>query len=269
VLGSPRNLRGASRSASRVKWRSGSPNPVDHETTSLVVDKLCIAYGGLEVVTDVCFEVDDGEVLVILGRNGAGKTTTARTLAGLVTPKSGEIFFCGESIGGMSSWDVARKGLAFVSEAGGVFPTLSVTENLKMWFRHGGEGSASIEAAFELFPALAHRRKQVAGTLSGGEQRMLSLARVLIERPPLVVVDEPSLGLAPSLIEEVYRVLEMAKSNRTTLVIIEQFAEKALAIASKALVLDRGRVVWSGPANEVSTERLSEAYLGGAAEPYV
>jgi branched-chain amino acid transport system ATP-binding protein len=234
--------------------------------SGLQVRDLCVAYQGAQVVTQLSFNVSNDEVLVILGRNGAGKTSTVRTVAGFVRPEAGTLSYNGKEIGGLNSWDIARLGIAFVPEAAGVFPSLSVVDNLRMWFRRDARRRsdivANIDAAFELFPALASRRKQHAGTLSGGEQRMLALSRVLVQAPNLVIVDEPSLGLAPNLIDQVYAALTLIQKKQVGLIVVEQFVDRALAFGTNALVLERGVPVWSGKASELSIDTLENIYLG-------
>lgn len=251
-----------------LEGSTGAAGPAPGRATAesaLVVDDLCVAYGGVRVVHEVCFDLEENDVLIVLGRNGAGKTSTARALAGFVKPDGGRIVFEGEQLGQMSSWDIARRGVAFVPEAAGIFPSLSVVDNLRMWFRRqGGRAAAGrlIDSAFDVFPALASHRKQAAGTLSGGEQRMLALSRVLVLEPRLVILDEPSLGLAPALIDQVYASLERLRQLVRSLIVIEQFADRALEFGTRAVVLNRGVNVWNGPTADLSVEALEEIYLG-------
>jgi len=222
-------------------------------------------YGPFRALFGVSFSVAEGSVVALLGGNGAGKTTIARVVTGLVPVSSGEVRFDGTSIAGMTPWQIAPRGVVHAPEGRSVFSSLTVEENLTLDFRRnlGRTGvSAGLERAYELFPRLGERRKQLAGTLSGGEQRMLALARVLVRPPRLLVVDELSLGLAPLIVDEVYANLEKVRQTGTTMLIIEQYVGHALRIADAAVLLQHGEVVYDGPSAELGdvSERLLAAH---------
>jgi branched-chain amino acid transport system ATP-binding protein len=211
-------------------------------------------YGPFRAIFGVSLALYPGRVLAVLGSNGAGKTTTARVCCGLITPTAGEIRIDGIDVTKWRPYKFARLGVVHAPEGRSVFASLSVEENLTLTFRRsrGRAGTASgLDEAYTLFPRLGERRRQQAGTLSGGEQRMLSLARVMVERPRLLIADELSLGLAPLVVDEVYRTLETIRDTGTTLLIIEQHVSHALAIADDVVVLVKGEVAFNGPANEV------------------
>jgi branched-chain amino acid transport system ATP-binding protein len=220
-----------------------------------------VGYGPFRACFGVSFEVHQGRVLALLGSNGAGKTTLARVLSGLLKPTSGSVIFEGDDITGLRPYRFARLGIVHAPEGRSVFATLTVQENLELTFRRSrgrsGVGDA-LEHAYTLFPRLGERRHQNAGTLSGGEQRMLSLSRVMVERPRLLIADELSLGLAPIVVDEVYRTLERIRDAGTTLVIVEQHVHHALAIADDAVLLAKGEVVIACPVAELGDvqERL-------------
>jgi len=218
-------------------------------------------YGPFRALFGVSFSVAEGSVVALLGGNGAGKTTIARVVTGLVPVSSGEVHFDGTDIVGMPPWQIAPRGVVHAPEGRSVFSSLTVEENLTLDFRRnlGRKGvSGGLERAYELFPRLGERRKQLAGTLSGGEQRMLALARVLVRPPRLLVVDELSLGLAPIIVDEVYATLDKVRQTGTTMLIIEQYVGHALRIADTAVLLQHGEVVYDGPSAEIGdvSERL-------------
>jgi branched-chain amino acid transport system ATP-binding protein len=229
----------------------------------LSVQGLQVDYGPARALFDVSFDLAPGTTLAVLGPNGAGKSTLARALSGLVPPSGGSVRFDGEDITAKAPDAIRRAGLVHLPEGRGVFPALTVRENLRMGLvvTDRGERDAAIERAFALFPVLERRHRQRAGTLSGGEQQMLSLARALMVSPRLVIADELSLGLAPRLVDVVFESLERARSAGVTIIMIEQFAHRALAFADRCLILQRGHTAWSGPAEEAGDELLHR-YLG-------
>jgi branched-chain amino acid transport system ATP-binding protein len=231
----------------------------------LSVSGLCLKYADATALHEVSFSVAQGSVTALLGPNGAGKSSVARAVSGLVPAKSGRISFDGEDITGASADRIRRLGIAYLPEGRGVFRSLTVEENLRVALSGvpKGERAAAIEGAIELFPVLGERRRQTAGTLSGGEQQMLSLARVLTRRPRLLIADEISLGLAPLIVEEVFAGLQRVIELGVSVILIEQFVQRALAIADRCYVLRRGRVVWSGETADAGADLL-EHYLGAA-----
>ena len=225
------------------------------------------AYGPFRAVFGVSFSLRAGTVLALLGSNGSGKTTVARVCSGLVHPTSGKVFFEGDDISTTPAYNYARRGIIHAPEGRSVFATLTVEENLELTFRRsrGRAGTkAGLEQAYHLFPRLGERRKQMAGTLSGGEQRMLSLSRVMVEQPRLLIADELSLGLAPIVVDEVYRTLEQIRDAGTTLLIVEQHVHHALAIADDAIVMVKGEVAYTGPVSELGD--LQSRVLGGSGD---
>jgi branched-chain amino acid transport system ATP-binding protein len=226
------------------------------------------AYGPFRSLFDVSFDVHQGRVLAILGSNGAGKTTVARVCSGLIRASSGTVRFDGIDVTKQRPYRLARMGVAHAPEGRSVFASLTVEENLTLTLRRelGKSGvSGGLNRAYELFPRLGERRRQVAGTLSGGEQRMLALARVLVHPPRLLICDELSLGLAPIVVDEVYRTLATIRDTGTTLIIIEQLVKHALSIADDVVVLTKGRVSYRGDASEV--DQLMAYLLPGGVEP--
>ena len=216
----------------------------------LELDEVSAAYGPYRALFGVSFSVARGAVVALLGPNGAGKSTVARVASGLVPASSGSVRVDGRDVAGEPAWRIARLGLAHVPEGRGVFDSLSVEENLVLSFRRlGGRGqvSASLEQAYERFPLLKERRQDRAGTLSGGQQRLLSLAKVLVAPPKVLLADELSLGLAPGVVDDVYAGLADVRRKGTALVVVEQQVDRALALASSAVVLERGAVVYFGP----------------------
>jgi branched-chain amino acid transport system ATP-binding protein len=228
--------------------------PSDATTPLLELRDVHAAYGPFRAIFGVSLTLEPGHVLALLGSNGAGKTTIARVCSGLLRPTAGDVFFDGMNVTGWRTFRYARLGIVHAPEGRSVFASLSVEENLDLTFArsHGRAGARqALDEAYALFPRLGERRHQIAGTLSGGEQRMLSLARVLVERPRLLIADELSLGLAPIIVEEVYATLEQIRDSGTTLLIVEQHVHHALAIADEAIVLVKGEVAYSGPVSEL------------------
>ncbi len=236
----------------------------------LEVRAVSVAYGEVRALRDVSLRLEAGRSLCVLGANGAGKSSLAAVVAGVVAPASGRVLIDGTDVTGWPSHRRQRVGVAYLPEGRGIFPHLSVVDNLKVLLRRSVPSSARrrvLEEAFARFPVLAHRRRLPAGRLSGGEQQMLALARVLVAPPRLLVADEPSLGLAPRLVDEVFAALRSARDEGVTVLLIEQYVERALDFADDAVVLQRGRVAWSGPAAE-ATEQVAAGYFGeGAASP--
>lgn len=238
----------------------------------LEVNGLSAGYGLVEVLHGVSLSVPKGSVVTLIGSNGAGKTTTMRALSGMIRPSAGSIRLNGREIGGLDSHAVARVGLAHSPEGRRVFPTLSVEDNLTLGAfprltgsRPRGDVAADRERAFALFPRLKERRAQLAGTLSGGEQQMLAMGRALMLRPDVLLLDEPSMGLAPKLVEEVFRTIRQLKEESVTMLLVEQFAMAALEVADHGYVLENGRIRFQGPARELKHDpAVRAAYLGGA-----
>jgi branched-chain amino acid transport system ATP-binding protein len=232
----------------------------------LALEKLEVAYGGIRAVKGIDLAVERGETVCLIGANGAGKTTTLRAITGLVRAAAGHIRYDGEEIAKLRVHDIARRGLAMVPEGRGVFPQLTIEENLAMG-AYARKDRASVRAdvdhAYELFPRLAERRRQTAGTLSGGEQQMLAIARALMSRPKLLLLDEPSMGLAPLMVEKIFEVIRAIAAEGVTLLLVEQNARLALESSHRGYVLEGGLVTLSGPASSLLTDpRVREAYLG-------
>lgn len=232
-------------------------------TPLLEVRGLEVAYGDAKCLFGVDFSLNEGRALAILGPNGAGKSSLAGAIAGLVKPTAGSVSYAGENITGIAPYKVRRKGIAFVPEGRGIFPNLSVLDNLRVLLRAEvprADRSDALERVYAHFPVLAERRNQAAGTLSGGEQQMLTLSRVLAKPPRLLLADEMSLGLAPKLVDNVFQALELAREDRVTIVLIEQYVERALNFADDAIVLRQGEVAWRGPASEGAAAAI-DTYL--------
>ena len=240
-------------------------------TEMLKIDQLHAGYGKVEVLHGISVEVPKGKVVTLIGSNGAGKTTTMRAVSGMIAPSSGQITLNGKRIDGLESYHIARLGLAHSPEGRRVFATMSVTDNLRLGAfprytgaRPKGDVEADLEKAMELFPRLKERRQQLAGTLSGGEQQMLAMARATMLNPEVVLLDEPSMGLAPILVDEVFRIIARLKSEGVTMLLVEQFAAAALAVADYGYVLENGRISLHGPAEKLRTDpAVKAAYLGG------
>jgi len=232
----------------------------------LALENVEVAYGGIRAVKGIDLEVAQGEMVCLIGANGAGKSTTLRAITGLVHAAAGRIRYDGQEIGGLRVHEIARRGLAMVPEGRGVFPQLTIEENLGMGAyarRDRAAVKADQEHAYHLFPRLHERRAQTAGTLSGGEQQMLAIARALMSRPRLLLLDEPSMGLAPLMVERIFEVIRAIAAEGVTLLLVEQNARLALEVSHRGYVLDGGLVTISGPAAELLGDpRIREAYLG-------
>ena len=234
--------------------------------TILKVDDINVYYGSIHAIKGISFEVNEGEIVTLIGANGAGKSTTLNTISGLLHSKTGHIEFMGEPLNHVPSHKVVSKGLALVPEGRRIFLQMSVQENLDMgaFSRRGGNIDADMERVFEQFPRLKERRKQVAGTLSGGEQQMLAMGRALMSNPKLLMLDEPSMGLSPLLVQEIFDIIQNIHKEGMTILLVEQNAQMALSVADRAYVLETGRVVMDGTGAELLTnERVRSAYLGG------
>ena len=238
----------------------------------LKVDNLVAGYGKVQVLHGLSLEVQDGQLVTLIGSNGAGKTTTLRALSGMIAPSSGSITLAGKPIAGLPSHDITRRGLAHSPEGRRVFATLSVADNLVLGAvprltgaRPKGDVEADRQRMFELCPRLAERRAQLAGTLSGGEQQMLAMARALMLNPEVLLLDEPSMGLSPRLVEEVFSIIARLKEQKITMLLVEQFAAAALEVADFGYVLENGKLSTSGPAAQLRNDpAVRAAYLGAA-----
>ena len=232
----------------------------------LKVDGINVYYGSIHAIKGVSFEVNEGEIVTLIGANGAGKSTTLNTIAGLLKPKTGIVEFQGESLIGVPSHKIVNKGMALCPEGRRVFLQLSVQENLEMgaYTRQSSEVADSIADIYDRFPRLKERYKQTAGTLSGGEQQMLAMGRALMSKPKLLMLDEPSMGLAPILVEQIFDIIKELNKAGTTILLVEQNAQMALAIADRGYVLETGRVVSTGTGAELlNDDAVRKAYLGG------
>ena len=240
----------------------------------LTISNLYAAYGKVEVLHGISLEVPKGKVVTLIGSNGAGKTTTMRAISGMIKPTAGQITLDGKEIAGQPSHRIARLGLAHSPEGRRVFASMSVTDNLLLGAfprftgaRPRGEIKLDLEKALELFPRLKERQHQLAGTLSGGEQQMLAMARAVMLNPEVVLLDEPSMGLAPILVEEVFRIISRLKQQGVTMLLVEQFAAAALNVADYGYVLENGRISVHGPAASLKNDpAVQAAYLGGSAQ---
>ena len=237
----------------------------------LSISNLHAAYGKVEVLHGISLDVPKGKVVTLIGSNGAGKTTTMRAISGMIKPKAGNVTLAGKDVTGMDSHRIARAGLAHSPEGRRVFSTMSVTDNLLLGAfprftgaRPKGDINHDLERALELFPRLKERQHQLAGTLSGGEQQMLAMARAVMLNPEVVLLDEPSMGLAPILVDEVFRIISRLKSEGVTMLLVEQFAAAALNVADYGYVLENGRISLHGPAESLKNDpAVRAAYLGG------
>ena len=238
----------------------------------LKIENLSAGYGKIQVLRGISLEVPKGSLVTLIGSNGAGKTTTLRALSGMIAPTGGRIMLGGEDIAGLPSHDIARRGIAHCPEGRRVFGTLSVADNLLLGgftrltgSRPRGDIARDLARMYALFPRLAERRGQFAGTLSGGEQQMLAMARALMLAPDVLLLDEPSMGLAPKLVEEVFATIALLRKNHVTMLLVEQFAAAALEVADFGYVLENGRVTAHGPASALKIDpAVRTAYLGAA-----
>lgn len=231
----------------------------------LEVNNINVYYGNIHALKDVSFKVNDGEIVALIGANGAGKSTTLKTVSGLLRSKTGDILFGGKSIAHVEPFRLVSSGIAHVPEGRRIFSQMTVQENLEMgaYTRKSGV-KEDIADIFERFPRLKHRKNQIAGTLSGGEQQMLAMGRALMSHPKLLMLDEPSMGLAPILVQQIFDIIAELHKSGTTILLVEQNAEMALAIADRAYVFESGRIVLSGTGAELaSSDQIKQAYLGG------
>ena len=235
--------------------------------TMLTINDINVFYGAIHAIKGVSLEVNEGEIVTLIGANGAGKSTILRTISGLLKPKTGSIQFEGQEIAGMPAHEIVKTGISQVPEGRRIFAEMSVLENLELgaFTRRDKDGiKADMELVFERFPRLKERIGQLAGTLSGGEQQMLAMGRALMSRPRLLLLDEPSMGLAPLLIKEIFAIIQDINKTGTTVLLVEQNANMALSIAHRAYVLETGRITLSGDAKELAaSDEVRKAYLGG------
>lgn len=233
----------------------------------LEIRDLVVSYGGIEAVKGISLDVEQGKIVTLIGANGAGKSTTLKAISGIVKPKSASIKFNGEELVGKSPDYIVSKGITLVPEGRRVFPNLTVLENLKIgaYLRKDKEKiKTDIHHVYELFPRLKEREWQLAGTLSGGEQQMLAMGRALMSRPKLLMLDEPSMGLAPILVEQIFDIIKLLHKEGTTILLVEQNAQMALSVADRAYVLETGKITLSGTGEElIRSDEIRRAYLGG------
>ena len=234
--------------------------------TLLKVTGLKVSYGGIQAVKGVDFEVHEGELVSLIGSNGAGKTTTMKAITGTLPINAGDIEYMGRSIKGQGPWDLVKQGLAMVPEGRGVFTRMTIIENLQMgaYIRNDKDGiAADMEKMFTIFPRLRERKDQLAGTMSGGEQQMLAMGRALMSRPKVLLLDEPSMGLSPIMVDKIFEVVKDVYAQGVTVLLVEQNASRALGIANRGYVMESGIVTMSGDAAEMLTDpRVRAAYLG-------
>ena len=239
---------------------------MSEEKCLLQVENLNVYYGSIHAIKGISFHVNEGEIVTLIGANGAGKSTTLNTIAGLLKPKSGTVTFDGKVISGFPANKIVPLGMALCPEGRRIFQQMTVRENLEMgaYSRPRGEIEDSIEEMFQRFPRLKERRKQIAGTLSGGEQQMLAMSRALMSKPKVLMLDEPSMGLAPILVDQIFQIIQELHASGTTILLVEQNARKALQIANRAYVLETGSITLSGTGTELaSSPDVKKAYLGG------
>ncbi|MFJ7306812.1 ABC transporter ATP-binding protein [Peribacillus frigoritolerans] len=233
----------------------------------LKIEDINVYYGNIQALKGVSMEINEGEIVTLIGANGAGKSTLLKTISGLLKPKQGKVLFEGDSIGGKAAQAIVKLGISHVPEGRRVFANMTVAENLELgaYLRKDKDGiHKDLEKVYELFPRLLERIKQQAGTLSGGEQQMLAMGRALMAKPRLLLLDEPSMGLAPLLVKQIFNIIQEISESGTTILLVEQNANLALSIADRAYVVETGRIVLSGNAEELtSSEEIKMAYLGG------
>jgi branched-chain amino acid transport system ATP-binding protein len=234
-------------------------------TTLLKVSGLKVAYGGIQAVKGVSFEVRQGELVSLIGANGAGKTTTLKAITGTQPAAAGEIEFMGKPIKGQGAWNLVKQGLVMVPEGRGVFARMTIVENLQMgaFVRNDGEVQADIDKVFAIFPRLKERAAQLAGTMSGGEQQMLAMGRGLMARPKVLLLDEPSMGLSPIMVDKIFEVVNDIHKQGTTILLVEQNASRALGLANRGYVMESGEITMDGDAKALLADpRVRAAYLG-------
>ncbi len=234
-------------------------------STMLKVTGLKVAYGGIQAVKGVSFEVNEGELVSLIGANGAGKTTTLKAITGIQPSAGGDIEYLGKSIKGQGPWDLVKQGLVMVPEGRVTFTRMTITENLQMgaFVRNDTEIDADIDKVFAIFPRLKERRHQLAGTMSGGEQQMLAMGRALMAKPKVLLLDEPSMGLSPIMVDKIFEVVNDIHQRGTTVLLVEQNASRALQLASRGYVMDSGEVTMSGDAKQLLNDpKVRAAYLG-------
>ncbi|HWO94915.1 MAG TPA: ABC transporter ATP-binding protein [Bacillus sp. (in: firmicutes)] len=233
----------------------------------LKVDEIDVYYGNIQALKGVSLEVNEGEIVTLIGANGAGKSTLLKTLSGLLKPRGGTIQYLNNSISGKPAQSIVKAGISHVPEGRRVFANMTVEENLELGAylrKDSNEIRKDIQKVYELFPRLLERRKQLSGTLSGGEQQMLAMGRAIMAKPKLLLLDEPSMGLAPLMVKTIFQIIEEINRDGTTVLLVEQNANMALSIANRAYVIETGRVVISGTAEELqASEQIKMAYLGG------
>lgn len=233
----------------------------------LQVNNIDVYYGNIHALKNVSLEVNEGEIVTLIGANGAGKTTLLKTLSGLLKPKHGTILYNKQQIGGKPAQTIVKNGVVHVPEGRRVFSNMTVEENLDLgaYLRKDRDGiKKDLNHVFELFPILKERRKQMAGTLSGGEQQMLAIGRAIMSKPKLLLLDEPSMGLAPLIVQRIFEIIQAINKEGTTILLVEQNAHMALSIADRAYVIETGKIVLSGTAKELQeSEEVKAAYLGG------
>jgi len=233
----------------------------------LVLEDINVYYGAIHALKGISFEVNKGEIVTLIGSNGAGKSTSLRTISGLIRPKSGKITFKGENLAIVAPQVIVAKGISQVPEGRHVFANMTVIENLELgaYLRKDKAGiKKAMEHVYELFPRLLERNTQISGTLSGGEQQMLAMGRALMSQPELLLLDEPSMGLAPILVKQIFSIIKEINANGTTILLVEQNAHMALSIANRAYVLETGKIVLSGDSKTLAaSEEVRKAYLGG------
>ncbi len=232
----------------------------------LKINDINVYYGAIHAIKGISFEVNEGEIVTLIGANGAGKTTTLDTVAGLLRSRTGSIEFLGENLSGVPAHKIVEKGLALVPEGRRVFLQMTVEENLEMgaYTQNKSTVAPGLERVYAQFPRLKERRKQIAGTLSGGEQQMLAMGRALMSNPRLLMLDEPSMGLAPILVEQIFSIIQRLHQSGTTILLVEQNAQMALSIADRGYVLETGKIVTTGTgADLLNDDAVKKAYLGG------
>jgi branched-chain amino acid transport system ATP-binding protein len=233
----------------------------------LKINDINVYYGNIHALKGVSLEINEGEIVTLIGANGAGKSTLLKTISGLLKPKNGEILFEGQPIGGKVAQAIVKKGLSHVPEGRRVFANMTVEENLELgaYLRKDKKGiKEDFEKVYNLFPRLLERRKQQSGTLSGGEQQMLAMGRALMARPRLLLLDEPSMGLAPLLVKTIFRIIQEINQSGTTILLVEQNANMALSVAARAYVIETGKIVLQGTSEELNqSDQIRMAYLGG------